>query len=342
MRTVWFHRDHKGLTGGHLKHAHYFGHVARTRGFLPRITFADEAGDAALARERRALWPPGWRGVAARWKQGRRDLLFIAGADWRYLEQAGLDALPNPRINLIQGIRHTREGTGLYGYLAHRAVRICVSQEVADAIGATGRVNGPVLVIPNGTDLAPVGSDGARHPPAVNPHARRVAERAVPSGAGPRHRPVAIIGYKAPELAQGLAERLASAGIEHRALTAFVGREEYLDLLAESRVAVCLPLAKEGFYLPALEAMALGCVVVTLDCIGNRGFCRHEQNCLVAERNTESLHAATTGALNLPEPQRLRLRKQAAATAANHSLTAERDRFREVLRNIDGLWEGGE
>ena len=51
----------------------------------------------------------------------------------------------------------------------------------------------------------------------------------------------------------------------------------------------CLPRAEEGFYLPALEAMASGCLVVTLDCIGNRGFRRHDDNCLVAESSPESL-----------------------------------------------------
>ena len=74
---------------------------------------------------------------------GRADILFLAGLDWRYLIDNGFDALPNPRINLIQHVRHAHEGTELHGYLRQRAVRICVSEEVAQALYATGQVNGP-------------------------------------------------------------------------------------------------------------------------------------------------------------------------------------------------------
>ena len=69
----------------------------------------------------------------------------LAGVDWRYLAESGLESLPNPRINLIQGVRHAHEGTEFHRYLAHRAIRVCVSREVADAISATERVEGPIL-----------------------------------------------------------------------------------------------------------------------------------------------------------------------------------------------------
>ena len=43
--------------------------------------------------------------------------------------------------------------------------------------------------------------------------------------------------------------------------------------MARARVTVLVPNPKEGFYLPALEAMALGTIVVCPDCVGNRSFC---------------------------------------------------------------------
>ena len=318
MRTVWFHREYARLRGGHLKHSHYFGHVAGMPGFAPRITFTGEPASAALARERVELWPPGEAGVAARWQPQADDLFFVAGVDWRYVAAGGFDSLPNPVINLVQGLRHAYEGTELYRYLGHKAVRICVSPEVADAICATGRVNGPVLAIPNGIDTAPAAwtSDRGR-------------------------RQVLIAGYKNPGLAQELAHRLTAANIEPVTLTKFRDRKEYFSLLAGSRVAVCLPIAEEGFYLPALEAMALGCVVVTLDCVGNRSFCRHESNCLVAEPSAQSLAAATERALELPEGEREHLLRQARATATEHSMEVERGRFHAVLADIDQLWQAG-
>ena len=321
MRTVWFHREYTRLRGGHLKHSHYYGHVARMAGFEPRITFTGEPADEPLARERLALWPPGLAGAAVRWAPRSGDVLFVAGVDWRYLAMEGLDDLRNPRINFIQHVRHAHEGTELFGYLAHRAVRICVSQAVADAISATGRVSGPVLAIPNGIEnLA-----GTR---------RR-------DDSGFERRSLVVAGYKQPDLARALAGRLAAANVEHLALTDFRPREQYLGLLAGCGVAVCLPRAEEGFYLPALEAMALGCIVVTLDCIGNRGFCRHEWNCLVAEPTVESLAAMTERALKLPDWAREYMLQQARATAAEYSLEAERKRFHAVLADIDRLWRAG-
>ena len=287
-RTVWFYRDYVRLAGGHVKHAHYFEHVRRMPGFAPRITFSGAPANESVARERRRLWPPGAGAVAEGWEPERGDVLFVAGVDWRYLAESGLEELPNPRINLVQGVRHARAGTELHRYLAERAIRICVSQEVADAISATGRTQGPILTIPNGIELTPF----------------EPAEESSPAGFEARPSAITIVGYKRPDLARGLSARLDAEGVEHRLITGFIDRDEFLDRLAGSRVAVCLPRAEEGFYLPALEGMALGCLVVTLDCVGNRGFCRHDRNCLVAEPDPDSLCAAAKRALAMPALER--------------------------------------
>ena len=322
VRTVWFHRDYRRLTGGHLKHSHYFDHVRRTPEFAPRIVFGDAPPDEGNARERERLWPGGEEVLAGRWSPQPRDLLFVAGLDWRYLRQRGLESLPNPRINLVQHVRHAHEGTELYEYLAEWAVRICVSREVADAITATGRTRGPVFAIPNGVDAAPYASSG----------------NGPPTGYESRPVPVTVAGYKRPDLARALSERLLAAGIEHRLLVEFIDREAYLALLAESRVAVCLPREKEGFYLPALEAMALGCLAVTLDCIGNRGFCHDHWNCIIAEPNPDSLFRAVERALAMTLSECGRMLERGRDTAARHSLGLERRRFHAILGDIDRLW----
>ena len=323
-RSVWFYREHAPhLTGGHLKHSHYFEHVRQMPGFDPKITFGGDASDHSLARECTRLWPAGGEALAARWEPERRDVLFLEGAtDWPYLMKSGLDTLANPRINYIQHVRHAHEDNVRYRYLVEKAIRICVSQEVADAINATGRPRGPVLAIPNGIDLTPFASSA----------------EGSPAGYGSRRRPVTVVGYKSPDLARRLSERLDAERIEHQLVTNFMDRKGFLDLLVESRVAVCLPRAEEGFYLPAIEAMASGCLVVTLDCIGNRGFCNHQVNCLVADPSPESLLRATQKAIALSAPERRRMHQAARATAAGHSLEAERQLFHAVLADIDHLW----
>ncbi|MYF27518.1 MAG: glycosyltransferase family 4 protein, partial [Gammaproteobacteria bacterium] len=241
--TVWFHRQFRRLTGGHLKHAHYFDHVRRLPGYAPRISFTAETG-ASLHPDQRRLWPPRKGVYAERWRPSRPDILFLAGLDWRYLIDNGLDALPNPRINLIQSVRHAHEDTELHSYLKQRAVRICVSEEVAEALRTTGQVNGPVFTIENGMQT----------PPLVALH--RVAADLLPR----RRRSVIVVGYKRPELANALSERLTDAKVPHHLLLDFLPREQFLAALAGAEVTVCLPNAEEGFYLPALEAMACGSI----------------------------------------------------------------------------------
>ena len=322
-RTVWFHRGYRTVTGGSIKHSHYFEHVARMPGFAPKIALVGEPRNDAYARTLRELWPARDGAVVERWTPGPRDVLFVEGVDWRFLAGCGLENVAIPRINLIQGIQHVREGSERYGYLAERAIRVCVSQEVADAIAATGRPRGPVLTVPNGTDVAPFEPAG----------------EGSPAGYAKRHFPVTILGYKNPDLAGDLSRRLHGEGVEHLHLRRFLDRGTWLGLLAETRVAVCLPYAEEGFYLPALEAMASGCIVVTLDCIGNRGFCRHDESCLIADPSPDSLHAVTKRALAMSPPELAPMHRRARDTVIRHSLDAEREGFHAVLGDVDRLWE---
>ena len=316
MRTVWFHRDYRRFTGGHVKHAHYVDHVARHAHHTPAISFSTEPSAASLREEQQRLWPFDDH-IAPDWQPEPRDILFVAGTDWRYVDARGLDELPNPRINLIQGVRHADADTELYGYLARRAVRICVSQEVADAIAATGRTRGPTLTIPNGIDMVPF------RPGAAMPEGRATG--------------VTIVAYKAPGLGRELAATLSAQGIAHKAVFDFLDRGEFLALLADTQVAVCLPLAEEGFYLPALEAMAAGCIVVTMDCIGNRGFCKPGENCLIG-RDAPTLADAVASAVAMARSDRDALRERAGKTVEAHSLDVERARFHAVLEDVDRLW----
>lgn len=316
-RSVWFYREYERFTGGHVKHAQYVQHVRQAPGFVPRVTFGAVPGSGpALLRERAALWPLGPGESKPEWTPSPRDVLFLAGTDWRYLLAKGLDALPNPRLNLIQGVRHVDAGQELRTYLPQRAIRICVSPETAAAVADTGEANGPVLTIPNGTDVA-------LPPPA--PGLRRLWQ-------------AIIVGYKEPALASALAERLVRQGVPHRLLGTFLPRQRFLEALRAAPVAVCLPWAAEGFYLPALEAMAAGCVVVTLDCVGNRSYCRHGVNCLVGDRQPAALAATVERALRLDPAARARLVAAARETVERHSLDAERRRFQALLRDVDGLW----
>jgi glycosyltransferase involved in cell wall biosynthesis len=79
---------------------------------------------------------------------------------------------------------------------------------------------------------------------------------------------------------------------------------------------------REGFGLPPLEAMAVGCAVVTTDCGGVSDFARHDENCLmVPPRDTAALAAAID---RLIDDTALRQKLSAAAIRTAASWPRER------------------
>jgi len=298
-RVLLFHRDYQGLTGGHLKVWHYFVHAGHSRRFQPRIYFTPQS-----------LQGPGnpWHGISppplADWRPHDAAVLFVAGLDW----EAVPDPAPAPVINLIQGVRHGDAGDPRRPFLTRPAIRICVSDEVAAAIVATGLVNGPVHVIPNGIDLGDL-----------------------PLITRPRDIPVLIAGMKNPAFARTVEDRLRLAGIEAECLVEPLPRAAFLERLARAEVAITLPVEREGFFLPALEAMAVGAVVVCPDCVGNRGFCRDRDTAFRPAYTLNDVVAAAIEAVRQPPHVAEAMRAAAAREVRHHGLEAERLAFLRIL-----------
>ncbi|MFM7413633.1 MAG: glycosyltransferase [Planctomycetota bacterium] len=297
-RVLLFRRDFRGLTGGHLKVWHYFQHAGASRRFVPRIHLTPGS-----------LGVPGnpWANVKPppepEWRPADGGVLFLAGLDW----EAVPNPAPRPVINLIQHIRHGDVGDPRRPYLARPAIRICVSEEVATAITATGEVNGPVHVIPNGIDLDQI--------PCAD------------------HRDIGVLiaGAKNPTLATAVQAWLAREGVPARLLTGMVPRAEFLHLLSRAEVAVTIPHQHEGFFLPALEAMAAGAVVVCPDCVGNRGFCLDGQTCFRPPYELGALSRSAIRAARLAAGERAGLCQAARNQAVLHGLEAEQAAFLRIL-----------
>ena len=310
MRLVLFHRKYRRFHGGHLKVWHYFNHVVTAPGFDARVHF-----DVNSAWDESNPWTEMPDRVIDSVDDLDPDVLFVAGRDWQRLDECGLLDRGIPILNFIQHVRHAAEWSIQSNYLDRKAIRLCVSQEVADAVVAAGS-SGPTVVIPNGVDVPVVASDV--------PDARPID--------------LLIAGLKQPVQAARAAQRLAAPGRSIEVLTEHVSRENFLDSMRRARVTLFLPNEEEGFYLPALEGMALGTIVVCPDCIGNRSFCLPGVNAFrPAFRFDDMMHDAET-ALTMDNPAAEVLRRGATETARNHSLDAERDRFHRVLADLDALW----
>lgn len=309
IKSILFYRDFQEYTGGHQKVADYFAHLKNSAEFRVDIAFSPNTH-----WESSNPWYPEYLNKKTDYLPADYDYAFLAGMDW----QTYLASNPKPEqpiVNLIQHVRHADPAQPMHHFLRERAVRICVSQEVADAIQTTGLVNGPVFTINNGIAIPSVEKIDKQHD-------------------------LLIFGPKNPAIATALKDELALQGITALGINHWLPREELLGLLAASRIAVLLPNETEGFYLPALESMRYADLTIVPDCVGNRSFCHNRQNCLFPAYNTPALVAAVKEALQLLEqPEQLNIfKRNCADTLAYHSLEREREEFLAIMRRLDVLW----
>jgi len=293
----------------------YFNHTCFSTTYRPQILFSKES-----------IWDRSnpWMGLRDQalgsWPAVRPDALFLAGLDWNVLDVEERQHPPVPIVNLIQHVRHAQPGDPRYQFLRHKAIRICVSEEVKTALAETHQVVGPLFVIPNGID------------------ARLLPE---PLDQSHKRYDVLVAAVKQPALGRQVAQRLTKWGRRVHLLTSQLLRSEFLHQVNRARATVFLPDPTEGFYLPALEGMALGTVVICPDCIGNRSFCLPGDTCFRPAYDKERIVEAAEKALRLSESERSHMLENGFAMAKKYDLIAERTAYLRILEDLHQLWQGG-
>jgi glycosyltransferase involved in cell wall biosynthesis len=301
-KNILFHRDYRGFSGGHLKVGDYFNHAKFSSQYRPQIYLTPQSD---------AVHP--WFSEEAKvdyYNPESASVIFVAGMDWTALSRYPKIEERIPVINLIQGVRHALPSSPLFGFLSRQAIRICVSREVAKALEATKQCNGPIHVVPNGIDFG------------LLPNTACLSSEAVFIG-----------GLKQPGLASVLAKRLRAKGFAVKCFTNRLPRSEFLAQMASAKVAVLLPLQNEGFYLPALEAMAMGLTVVCPDCLGNRSFCIDRVTALTPPLDLDRIEADVHAAMHDVELARS-LRNGGKKISRRHDICTERQRFLTILHQI--------
>ena len=136
----------------------------------------------------------------------------------------------------------------------------------------------------------------------------------------------------------GVARALAGdPGFQFRAIRSPVGWKELRELYQWSDVFLATPLAEEGFYMPGLEAMAAGAVVVSPDAGGNRTYCRFGENCLPVRFEDVGDYVAALRALRGYGVRQIgRLRRGGYEAVGRHTLEHERERFGEFMGKLSG------
>jgi glycosyltransferase involved in cell wall biosynthesis len=134
-----------------------------------------------------------------------------------------------------------------------------------------------------------------------------------------------------------LEERLSSDRFEMRSIREHVSWHELRELYQWADVFLCTPGPEEGLYLPGLEAMAAGALVVTPDVGGNMAYCRPGKNCeLVAFEDLDAYELALDGIATWSSGRIGAMRRAGLDTTAEFDLMVERQHFADFLRR---LWE---
>lgn len=143
------------------------------------------------------------------------------------------------------------------------------------------------------------------------------------------------VGYTTwkSDVGDRVASLLENSGkFEFRAIRDPVGWDELRGLYHWSDVFLATPLAEEGFYLPGLEAMAAGAVVVSSDAGGNRAYCEFGENCIPAKLDDAESYAEALRSLGSESLKEInRLRRNGYSTVKRHTLAHEERRFGDFL-----------
>ena len=225
-------------------------------------------------------------------------------------------ASPERIIHLVQNTRHTnprwKRGYALR-LLTRPASRIATNQIVADEIRPWLDPRALLWVNNIGHDL-----DQFRHDRAGGFSRRplRVAYTTWKSNAG-------------DVVARSLVD---DDRFEFRVVRDTASWERLRELYTWSDIFLSTPNRQEGTYLPGLEAMAAGSLVITPDAGGNMDYCRPGENCLLVGHEDTDAYRRALLELADAEPGRIEAMRAAAyAVTPDFSLERERQGFAEFL-----------
>jgi hypothetical protein len=311
-------------TGGVIKvfdyarHALDLGHepvICSGRHYRPGLPLFGIERFAALAPEAGTRWV---RGQAFR--VGPGELALFSWPAHHEVVAARLDP-GSPSERVIHLVQNTRHGNPLWlGGLATRLLaepmaRIMITREVLEACSPYLTSGSPTRVIPEGHDW---------------PYFSK--ER---SGGLPRPVKVAYTTWKS---AAGVEVEAALAGdprFVFRSVRGPAAWPELREVYHWCDVFLGFPNPQEGFYLPGLEAMAAGALLVCPDVEGNRAYCRWGENCLPVEWGSAPGYLRALERLAGMSVAEVEARRTAGyAVLPKHTLEEERSRFGEFLGEL--------
>lgn len=312
-----------GTNGGQLKVRDAFDHLKSSSRynpcvfFDPRTIWYDNPGNHWLDLKDQGL---------RNWEINQDDILLLSGKDWAFLPE---DFRCNPKVPIVNIAqpRHVRLSDPRREYLQYPAIRIAKSS-IGKEILEHFPVNGPVFLIPDCIDHSLLPQANTR----------------------PTYK-VLIVGLKNKQIALELQAKLRYYNFIHpfRQIKFTVQlppplptRIDFLHLLNNADIICFLPLPEsqgyEGFYLPALEAMALKKLVICPLVIGNRDFCIPNITCIQPEYHIDALFKSILDATQMPKYQTEKIRDAAWQMSLKHDISVERELLLKLMDQVDDIW----
>lgn len=297
-----FHREYKHYTGGHQKFRDYLEHTAA----LHNVECHLFANSSCRIMPNLFTAVPGVV-MQQQYQPEMADVVFLAGVDWNAY-------LPKKRegqkvVNLIQHVRHGDPHHPLFQFLKHKALRICVSEQVRQAI--LPYANGECVTVTMGHRIPDVVSE--------------------------KNLDLYILGKKNPSFAESIQQWAENSGLTVHADLGLVERSAVFKNLARANVALVLPNPTEGFFLPGIEAMALSERVVVPDCVGNRGYCAESTNITLCDYEKSSCVKAILEAFSrIQMPVHEFEKYRGSRLAKGYTMAAEKREYQRLLvdRNL--------
>lgn len=303
-KRIAFHRQYQGYTGGHQKVCDYIHHTVASELFAPSLYLANGSGvQKQLFNHIQGVeYSPQYHPELA-------DVVFLAGLDWQAYQP--FFAPQQVKINFIQHVRHGDKNHPLFQFLQHRAIRLCVSEAVKEAIEPYA--NGPCFTIRMGHDI--------------------------PKISLPKVYDLYILATKQPQLGLQLFEWAKSIGLRVIMHDKATDRELVYQAMAESVVVIPLPNKTEGFFLPGIEAMALADWAVVPDCIASREYSLSRANISRCELNKQACQQAIGHALTRANAWTSSISQwHGRRLSASYSLKQERKSYHHILRQLEQIW----
>lgn len=302
LTTISFHRQFTAYTGGHQKVLDYLQHSLAYTGLTCDL-YVDN-------RNEKSNIFTGLYGINYQNKYNpvSADIVFLAGVDWK--AYASFFNSKQKKINLIQHLRHADPTSEQFYHLQHRAIRICVSKVVRDAIAPFA--NGPCLHIPMGHDF-----------PEISPFDNKVD--------------IYIQAKKRPGVGKKIAEWASNNHLTYILHDELQSKENVLRAMSSAYLSVLLPNRTEGFYLPGIEAALYSQRVLMTDCIANAEYANISEGFSVCDYSLTSIIAKLEKIFEEPNRDNSFLSSGVVKNSIKkrYCLLSERENFHKILSEIE-------